>query len=466
MTVQYRPTSHENISHDSIDNLGYDWEQVANPAIRPRYPLKIYLPRMTDDVIAAIAEARQLGQTLRIRSRGHSSNDLVLVDRGVILLTEKLNQVIGIDTQAMTVKVQAGVVLAKLDEMLAKQGYGLPVIGDHDDITAGGFASVGGISPTSHRYGMFVDNVAALEYVNWDGELIRCSKTENRDEFYRVLTGTGQYGVIVTLILNIIRVDKHRTILKNHRTLYTDVNKFVRGTTQLINDPGGTLMQRAAWFDFAESGLTIGQISAYKATPPSQRGVFTNALSYGYLHTLGFWAGRMPRKVDVAVKYLGSLGLIFAPGYASMKNIERFSDRVMDSSVGGPSRFLIALAPAETYPTLFDRLYTLCRSVRTRHKCFTFITQSVKGIRSDYLSNGDPGKLFCELILLVGIDLERMTDEIMDDFVSQMDDLCIEHGAFRYMHTKTVKDPERRRLIDPNAAYNPGRPGPSMSRRG
>jgi len=35
-----------------------------------------------------------------------------------------------------------------------------------------------------------------------------------------------------------------------------------------------------------------------------------------------------------------------------------------------------------------------------------------------------------------------------------MDDLCIEHGAFRYMHTKTVKDPQRRRLIDPNAAYN------------
>ncbi len=69
------------------------------------------------------------------------------------------------------------------------------------------------------------------------------------------------------------------------------------------------------------------------------------------------------------------------------------------------------------------------------------------------VSNGDPNKPFCELILLVGIDPKRMTDVITDDFVSQMDDLCIEHGAFRYMHTKTVKDPERRRLIDPNAAH-------------
>lgn len=389
MAVRYKPTSHENLPHysiDSIDSLGYDWERVANPAMRPKYPFKIFLPRTTEDVIAVINEVRQLGRTLRIRSRGHSSNDLVLVDKGAVLCTEKLNKTIELDPRAMTVKVQAGVVLASLDEMLAKQGYGLPVVGDHDDITAGGFASVGGISPTSHRYGMFVDNIAALEYVNWNGELIRCSKTENRGEFYRVITGTGQYGVIATLTLDIVRVHKYRTILKNDRKLYMGVNEFVEGTMRLINDPGDTLMQRAAWFAFAE-GRSIGQISAYKAAPPGRIGALTNTLSYGYLHTLGFWAGRLPEKLDVAVKYLGTLGLIFAPGYASIKNVERFSDRVLDSSVGDPSRFLITLAPAEAYPTLFDKLYTLCRSFRTRHKCFTFITLSVKGIRSDYLSN-------------------------------------------------------------------------------
>lgn len=32
-------------------------------------------------------------------------------------------------------------------------------------------------------------------------------------------------------------------------------------------------------------------------------------------------------------------------------------------------------------------------------------------------------------------------------------DLCVEHEAFRYMHTKTGKDPEQRKKIDPNAFY-------------
>ncbi len=34
-----------------------------------------------------------------------------------------------------------------------------------------------------------------------------------------------------------------------------------------------------------------------------------------------------------------------------------------------------------------------------------------------------------------------------------MDELCIHYNAFRYMHTKTTKDPARRRRIDPNAMY-------------
>lgn len=122
MAVRYKPTSHENLPHDSIDSLGYDWERVANPAIRLKYPFKIYLPRTTEDVIAVVNEARQLGQTFRLRSRGHSSSDPVLVDKGVVVFAEKLNKGIELDPRAMTAKVQAGVVQVRQDEMLAKQG--------------------------------------------------------------------------------------------------------------------------------------------------------------------------------------------------------------------------------------------------------------------------------------------------------------------------------------------------------
>ena len=192
MRAKYVTTSHESFSHDSIESFGYDWGRIADPSVKPIYPLKIYLPQTTEDVVQAINETNQLGQKLTIRSKGHSSNNLVLVEKGNTLCTMKLDRILSLDESEATVTVQSGVVLAHLDVYLSEQGYGLPVIGDHNDITAGGFASVGGISPASHRYGMFVDNVKQIEYVTWDGDIATCSKTENRDQFYRLLTGLGR----------------------------------------------------------------------------------------------------------------------------------------------------------------------------------------------------------------------------------------------------------------------------------
>ncbi|NIR35458.1 MAG: FAD-binding protein, partial [Actinobacteria bacterium] len=104
---------------------------------------------------AAVEECRRLGQRLVVRSKGHSSNDLVTPVGGAVLLTEELVGVLDVDTEAMTATAWAGTPSAAVDEVLARQGLGLPVIGDHAHITIGGFASVGGITASSFRYGMF-----------------------------------------------------------------------------------------------------------------------------------------------------------------------------------------------------------------------------------------------------------------------------------------------------------------------
>jgi FAD binding domain len=114
-----RINSHESFTHDSIDSLGYDWSRVADPSVAPKIPFKVYLPRTTDDIVRAVREAKSLGERLAIRSKGHSSNDLVLTDGGSLLLTEKLNQVVEVDEETMTATVQSGAVSAEVDDLLA-----------------------------------------------------------------------------------------------------------------------------------------------------------------------------------------------------------------------------------------------------------------------------------------------------------------------------------------------------------
>lgn len=455
MAIKYKMTSHEAFSHDSIDSYGYDWERVGNPNITPKYPFKIYLPQTTEDIVQVINEIRKLGQQLWIRSKGHSSNDLVLTDGGCVLCTEKLNHILELDEKNLTVTVQSGVILAQLDDYLWSKGYGLPVIGDHDHITAGGFASVGGISPASHRYGMFVDTVQKLDYVNWGGTVVNCSKTENPKNFYRLLTGTGRYGVIATLTIRIIHADKYKTVLKNRITHHIRLDKFLEASYKVISNPGNCVMERGVWLDIPIGGINLkfGQFSAYYETSQNWFKRLWNDVAYYVPHTIGLWAGRLPDKIDLIAKYVGMASIMFSPRYATIKNVERFTDKILDSTVGDPTRMFIVLAPQAAYAELLKKLYKLSVDYRKEHKCFTFISIYVKAIHSEYLAQGNPKKRFCEFMLYCGINPERMTQRVLEALASQVDDLCIGNGAFRYMHTKTVKDPERRKRIDPNAFY-------------
>jgi hypothetical protein len=446
--------SHEAFSHDSIEHLSYDWSRVGNPDIAPKPPFKVYLPRNTDDVVRAVQETNQLGQRLRVRSKGHSSNDLVLEEGGAILLTQTMDGIISVDADNLTATVQGGAISAIVDDHLAPMGLGLPIIGDHRDITVGGFLSVGGISPASHRFGMFIDNVLELVLVDWDGNVKTCSASENADDFYSVLGGLGRHGVVTQVTLRVIEIDKYRTIWRNHQKFYTEMEAFIAGTKPIIEDPGDAMMERGVWSEFVvkERKVGFGQFSAYHETGQSLLAKSRNTAVYGVLHGIGLAAGNLPDKVDKIVKYVSIGGVMKSPAYASIKNIEFFTDKLLDSTVGDPTRMLIALGPLDVYEDLFREQWALMARYRDDHGCFTFLSVYVKSIRSEYLAR-DGQDRFCELMFYVGVNPEKLTEDLLDQLVDEFDDIVIKFNGYKYMHTRSTKDPERLARIDPNLRH-------------
>lgn len=441
---------------DAAVSAHYLASEVAPPDPTPRRPFQVFFPETTAEVVEAVTSLAARGKTFEIRSSGRSSGDLSLEERGNIICMQQMTAIRGFDAEGGTVTVQSGAVLSDVDDFLARRGWGLPIIGDHDHATAGGFAAVGGISPASHRYGLFLDNVLELEYVSREGEVRRLRASIDQDELYAVLGSTGQLGVITELVLHVIRIDKRGTVLHNDRMLVRDFDEFMLRTAELVQNPGDdVIMERGVWLDLPIAGreLVVGQFSAYHGTPQTPGARLFERLAHGYLHGLGEIAARLPAALDEAVKFLGLAGVVLSPRYATLENIERFGDGALGSSMGGPTREFIILGPAAHYEAILHELYALSLRHRRETECFTALGIHVKAIRSPYLSQQGPIEPFCELTLHAGVNPRAMTREVLERFVSELDDLTIAQRAYRNMHTRTVKDPERRRRIDPNTYY-------------
>jgi hypothetical protein len=453
---------HETFDHDSIDSLFYDWDRIGDPDGPPRSPLKFYVPRTTDDVVRCVEECAGLGQTLIVRSKGHSSNDLVTPPGGAVLLTEKLTGVLEVDEDDLTATVYAGTPSADVDEHLARHGLGLPVIGDHAHITVGGFFSVGGITASSFRYGLFVDVVRRVEYVDWTGTVHTVDRTQGADRFRRLATGLGRHGVVTKLTLDLVRIEKYAAYWHNDATRYRELDAFIRASHErCANPPEDARFLRGLWVDFPKGSgesLTLGTFSVYRDADPSVAQRAIESMAHAGLHRLGWMGGRLPTKLDEVVKKAGMAGVVFAPPYATVKNAEFFTEKILDATVGDPQRFLVVISPMAIYEQQFRELWRLLVDYRERYGCFTFLTLYVKSIRSPYLAQGDPdNERWVEFLFYVGINPDLMTDHLLGQIADDLDQNCLGTGSYRYMHTRTGRDPDRLARIDPNAPYNEGR---------
>lgn len=453
-----RINSHELFGHDSIDSLGYDWSRVADPGMRPRYPLRIYLPQSTEDIATAVRECNSLGIRPVVRSKGHSSNDLVVAEGGTVIVLEKHNRVLDVDRSGLTATTQSGAVLAEVDEHLAGLDLGLPVIGDHAHITVGGFTSVGGITASSFRHGLFVDNVVAVEYVTWDGEVAHASRAESPDRLNRILMGLGREGVVSTVTFRVVPARKFSSMWRNNQSHHRSLEDFLRHSHgRMADPPDGARFMKGLFVDFGKA--CFGEFSVYEDTRPTLIARTVNKLAYTALHKIGFLAGKLPGPVDRTMKFVGMAGVLFSPPYALVKYAEASIDKILDSTVGDPTRYLAVIMREDAYVSVSTRVFEILRRHRKRHGCFGVITAYVKGIRSEYLAQGRPDDdRWAESVFYVGTVPEKLTPQLLDQIVAEIDDVCVETGSYRYMHTRTSRDVERLARIDPNAAYAGTRP--------
>jgi FAD/FMN-containing dehydrogenase len=180
----------------SPEDAGYhDVRQIWNAMI-DRKPALIARCASVDDVVRAVAFARQRSLVVSIRGGGHNIAGNAVCDDG-LMIDCSLMKSVSVDTNARRATVAPGCTLADFDAAAQVHGLATP-LGINSTTGVAGLTLGGGFGWLSRKYGMTVDNLISADVVLADGRQVRASDTENTDLFWGLRGGGGNFGVVTS----------------------------------------------------------------------------------------------------------------------------------------------------------------------------------------------------------------------------------------------------------------------------
>jgi len=207
---------------EKIDRLQKEFSECIGPEwVSRKGPSLILKPRTAEEVSAILKAANRTATPLRPKGGGTGwwSSTRPPAD-GILLQMTRMNEIISIDEELMTVTVEAGITFSKLEEALGSKGYRIMIFPESGKVaTMGGHIQTWGTSPhTSSVHEDQATQIVGLTVVLPTGEIVPTGAGAlttaaghlGRRFFPADLTGIfigseGAFGIITEASLKIYR---------------------------------------------------------------------------------------------------------------------------------------------------------------------------------------------------------------------------------------------------------------------
>lgn len=183
---------------------------------------------------------------------------LLAVQGGISLDVSRMNKVLSINAEDLTVTVQPGVTRKQLNDEIKSTGLFFP-IDPGADASIGGMCATRASGTNAVRYGTMRENVLALEVVTANGEIIRTGTRAKKSaagyDLTRLMVGSeGTLGVMTEITLRIYPLPE---AISAAICSFPNIEAAVRSTIQIIQM--GIPIARVELLD----GNTVRMVNAY-----------------------------------------------------------------------------------------------------------------------------------------------------------------------------------------------------------
>jgi len=186
-------------------SAGYDTARRAWNGAFDRHPALIARCSGPADVMEAVKFAAANQLLLSVRGGGHSLSGQSVCEKGLMIDLSQMNSA-RVDPRKRMATIEGGALLGALDRETLAHGLATTA-GTVSHTGVGGLTLGGGFGRLGRRFGLACDNVRAIDVVTADGRFVTASAQENKELFWGLRGGGGNFGVATAFDFQLHPVD-------------------------------------------------------------------------------------------------------------------------------------------------------------------------------------------------------------------------------------------------------------------
>ena len=398
------------------------------------------------------------------RGQGRSYGDAALnLDQGLVL-TQRLNRFLSFDPATGCLECEAGVTLEEILTVFVPRGWFLPVTPGTKFASIGGCVACDVHGKNHHKDGSLGNSIGAIEVLQGQGEVVRCSPVEQPELFWATIGGMGLTGLIVAVKLRLRPIE----------TAFIKVDYERAGNLEeavgLMEEGDAGYDYSVAWMDCVAGGKSLGRSVLIRGNHAG-RSELRPELASAPLNAPPRSSWNLP--VDLPAFTLNPLSL-------RVLNSLYFgrSSRVKSSVVLDYDRFFYPLDTVRQWNRMYGgRGFLQYQCVIPAENSLAALTAVLKQLRSSrctfflgVLKRFGRGNGYLSFPLnefTLSLDLPMKGDRLLT-CLEQVDDLVIRHGgrvylakdarlsprSFRQMYPDFPKWQQIKREVDPSNRFS------------